>query len=163
MKKIPGFQSEFSVYPNGKIYSHRKNKFVPSHFNKYGYEVVRLYDREKGKAFNLKVHRLVAEAFCDPPKLQVNHINGDKTDNRKENLEWVTHGENQRHAYKIGLQKSLKGEGHKWSKLTEKQVRKIKFSEKGSQGQIAKKYNVSQPCINEIKNNKTWKHITRGD
>ncbi len=60
-----------------------------------GYQVVSL-----GAARRRYVHHLVAEAFClrPSPQHEVNHRNGDKTDNRASNLEWVTRRENQLHA-----------------------------------------------------------------
>ena len=61
------------------------------------------------------IHRLVAEAYCDKPEgcEQVNHINGDKRDNRAENLEWVTASENHKHAWATGLHTTT--EAHKES------------------------------------------------
>ena len=71
-----------------------------------GYLLVGLH--KKGKAILFLVHRLVAIMFIPnlEHKEQVNHINGTKTDNREENLEWCTNGENGKHAYKIGLKKT---------------------------------------------------------
>ena len=69
-----------------------------------GYLVVALCS--EGKKRNVRVNRLVAEHFVPNPqnKTEVNHINGIKTDNRAENLEWATKSENMIHAYNAELQ-----------------------------------------------------------
>lgn len=72
-----------------------------------GYYGVVLCD-ENGHEYN-SVHRLVASAFIPNPeaKPQVNHRDGNKLNNRVDNLEWVTRSENMKHAYAIGLQKVI--------------------------------------------------------
>ena len=76
--------------------------------------------QKQGKKEYKKVHRLVAEAFIENTynKREVNHIDGNKSNNNATNLEWVTSSENQIHAYKMGLQKlhSRKGKENTLSK-----------------------------------------------
>jgi hypothetical protein len=125
-----------------------------------GYLYVTLCD-QNGKSRHA-VHRLVAAAFHgDPPLVdsQVNHINGAKTDNRSQNLEWVSRAENQRHAADIGLKPT--GEKSHLAKLTEGQVREIRsLAGIKSQKEIGDQFGVSQTCINKIITGKKWKQLS---
>lgn len=71
---------------------------------KTGYIEILMTD-ENGKPHHRLLHRVIAQAFVDNDacKPEVNHIDGDKTNNRADNLEWVTRGENLSHAFKTGL------------------------------------------------------------
>ena len=97
---------DYTLFDDGEILSKDKKIMMPQKDGK-GYLRIRLRygDVDKYGAATYKIHRLVAENFIPNPekKPQVNHKNGDKTDNRVENLEWATNSENINHAIETGL------------------------------------------------------------
>lgn len=111
-KDIIGYENHYQVNELGQIRTLKDSptckagtvlKSQTNHKNGYVYQM--LYKDGKQKLFRL--HRLVAIAFLPNPYnyKQINHINGDKTDNRVENLEWCSQEQNMLHAYKTGLEK----------------------------------------------------------
>lgn len=174
-KDIKGFEGLYQVSDLGRIKSlarTRKNKNESVSIvkeiikkptpNPRGYSIIQLHKKSERKYFS--VHRLVAEAFV--PKIKhkhyVNHKNCIKGDNRAANLEWCTHKENIAHSWANGLSYVHRGENHCHSKLTDKDVIKIKSmleSKKYMQKEIAEKYKVSRSVICNIANGKIWIHI----
>lgn len=104
-KDIKGFEGLYNVSNLGRVKSLkcREHKILIPVTLSNGYYIVTLYIH--GKRYIKLIHRLVSEAFVlNPDNLPcVNHINGIKTDNRAENLEWCTYKSNNIHAMKTGL------------------------------------------------------------
>ena len=114
-KDISGYEGRYQISNMGRIRSlprivkngigecHKKGKILKPQKAVNGYMRATLCNEKYYKHF--KIHRLVAEHYIPNPenKPQVNHINGDKTDNRVDNLEFCTHEENIKHAIKNGL------------------------------------------------------------
>ena len=117
-KDIEGYEGKYQVSNLGRVkslsFSHtNQEKVLKGTPSNWGYLKVELYSNGKGKIFY--IHRLVANAFIPNPetKSQVNHIDGNKTNNVASNLEWCSPGENQSHAIKHGLREPSPMTGRK--------------------------------------------------
>lgn len=112
-KDVPGYEGKYQVSNLGNVKSmswhlKKEERLLKQCCDRRGYPMCYLFKDGRRKTFS--VHRLVAVAFipnldCKP---QVNHINGNKVDNRAENLEWCTNMENQSHAVDTNLKSSVK-------------------------------------------------------
>ena len=151
----------FEISKSGVIRNCNTLKIKSQYISSTGYYMISVSKNNKSKSY--RVHRLLAETFI--PKnnefqIFVNHIDGNKLNNCLENLEWCTHLENMKHAFKTGLANNS-NEKNGMSKLTSKDVAIIKTMLKNgiSQYKIAKKFNVSRSAILKIKLGKTWSNI----
>ncbi len=130
--------------------------------HKQGYKRIGLRKNNKTKKF--LVSRLVAIHFIaninNLP--EVNHKDGNKSNNKSNNLEWITSKGNSIHAIKNKLRIMLKGEKCSWSKLTEVQVKDIRERWKigaFNMRELADYFHVHKTTIWEIIHRKIWRHI----
>jgi hypothetical protein len=140
-----------------------------------GYRRVKLW--ANGKTNGYPIHRLVYAAWVGPiaPGMQINHLNGIKSDNRIENLEMCTPQENVEHSVRTGLlprgdrhhfvkrpETIPRGTNHHASKLTDELALQIYLEGAGVKNlnQLAAKYGMSWGAIYSLMNGKTWRHVT---
>lgn len=118
-KPIPGYDGHYWASNMGRIKSTARisgngnfiSEKIKRQRNNRGYKVVSI--KYLNKKLTLKVHRLVLMSFIgDRKNLQVNHINGNKNDNRLDNLEWVNAKANVMHAWENELIKKRFGKDH---------------------------------------------------
>jgi len=161
MKPVVGYEKYFSVTEDGKIYSHRTNKFLKLHIdNNNNVCFASKIGGRNGVSIRLTVHRCVAQAYIDNPdnKPEVNHKDGNRTNNNVSNLEWATRSENIQHAYNTGLKFAAKGTKNANSKLSDKDVQEIRQNiEKLTIRELAVKYGAHHSTISRCVTNKRYK------
>jgi len=176
-KPIKGFEEFYLITKDGNIKSVERQICLKTHSyirreqdiiqakSLDGYYRIKLYNNTK-KTKTISTHRLVALTYLNNPNnyLEINHIDGNKTNNNVTNLEWCSKEQNVKHAYDTGLKKreNYVGEACVFSKLTEQQVLSIREEYKTgttSYPKLSKKYNTVIGNIESIINRKTWKHV----
>lgn len=175
LRSIPGYEGKYSASPDGQIISWARGyaHVLKPHLNTTGYLIVTPHCKTK------PVHRLVAAAFFGPcPEgLQVNHKDGNKTNNAASNLEYVTPSENMLHAHRVlnafanrkkpvyrkppDQTKYCRGMAQRNARLTDDDVREIRaLSASGmSQHAIAALYPVNRTQIQKIIKRQRWSHV----
>lgn len=172
-KDIKGYEGHYQVSTNGLVRSvkrtitGRDGRLIRLKGGILKESKARMYDQvnlSKNKTVKtFMVHRLVALTFIktEKGKIYVNHKNGNKKDNRLQNLELVTARENVQHAIKSGLRLRCPASPHN-AVFTSRDVLKIRSEYTGKWGQqtsMAKKYGVEKKTIWNILNHKTWKGV----
>ena len=167
-KPIKGFEGFYEISNFGKVkrictkIGKPCNKLLGESPDKSGY--IHYSICKNGKVVTKTAASLVMENFVAPrPKnVQVNHKNGNKRDNRPENLEYISRTENIRHARDVlKVKHGHPGEDHIFAKLNDKKVREIRNTKNyfGLNSFFAKKFGISNSLVSLIKLNKSWTHI----
>ncbi len=144
---------DYFVSEEGEVFNIKWNRKVKPQPNGKGY--LRFHVAGKGYF----VHREVALRYVPNPenKPHVNHKDGNKLNNRADNLEWVTNAENHLHAVKNGLLKT--GEKCSWSKLTKENVLFIRQHPEIGLNELAKMFSVNRSTIKAVITRKSWKDV----
>lgn len=170
-KPVRGYEGLYEISSEGRVKSLDKmrisgrykilmkynERILKPGRNAQGYLKVDL--SKNGKSRTFRVNRLVLTAFKGVSDLEGNHIDGDKENNRLENLEYATRSQNQLHAYRTGLQ-SRKGEKHHLAKLNNAIVKNIRENKYGlTAKEFAACLGVGYKTICNVINKTAWRHI----
>jgi hypothetical protein len=152
-KPVLGYEGLYEVSDQGRVRSLRSGKLMRQSVANTGYMQLNLSGNDGPQLKH--AHRLVLEAFVGPcPNgMEGCHANGNRQDNRLNNLRWDTRKGNMADATKHGT--TNRGVRCPNSKLTEQEVFEIREAP-GSQQSIANKYGISREHVRDIKNRKKW-------
>lgn len=157
--KIKEFGNLYEVSNLGNI--RNSKRLMSLNKDKNGYLTVGFFYNKKRKT--CKVHRLVAKTFIKntDSKLEVNHIDGIKSNNCVSNLEWCTRKENMKHASKSNLLIGMIGSKNISSKLKEHDVKEIRtlYDQGKNYKNICVIYGIQKSQFYNIINRGNWKHV----
>ena len=162
-KPVVGYEELFEVSSCGNFRNCRNKKLLKQYLHCNGYYLIGTkIGGRKGKNKTFKVHREVAKSFVENPQQKpvVNHIDGIKINNCKENLEWVTYKENSVHAARLGLLRQPDQKDNQ--KLNSQEVDWVLKNCRPKSYQfglraIARKYSVDKSTISNILKNNGYK------
>lgn len=150
-RDIKDYEGLYQVSNYGRIKSLRNDRILKCCYNTYKYLTVWLSN--EGKSHCYQIHRLVAEAFIPNPenKPTVNHISGNKCDNRTCNLEWNTYSEQLKHAYKNNLREKPYGSKNTmFGKVGEKNHRSKQVCQYDKNGRIIKIWGNTYEIVRKL-------------
>ncbi|MRF37154.1 hypothetical protein GIJ44_20925 [Staphylococcus sp. KY49P] len=171
-KGIPGYEGLYSISITGRVKRLARNRIIATSVSrplkekeiktfegKLGYIHVNLW--KNGQMKQHRIHRLIMLTFTKKPqdKNVINHIDGDKSNNSLDNLEWCTNRENTIHAYKTGLAKGKKGIENSQGRLTSEEVismRNLYATGEYTQKEIGEIFGISRRHAGDIVNGKKW-------
>jgi len=171
-KLIPGYGENYKMHQSGAIYSLLSNRYLKTGDNGKGYKFVNLWT-PNGEHKREYVHRLCLKVFSGHKEgLECNHIDGNKSNNHIDNLEWVTKSQNHKHAYETGLNRvseyqkkrtsdANRGSGHGGTRLKERDIINIRhlYDSGMTYKKISNIYGVHRDTIGNIVRGNTWKHV----
>ena len=158
---VVGYEDIFQISNTGRVFSKRTNKILKHHVAKSGYcTLATRIGGRNGTAHTFKIHRLVAIAFIPNPdnKPEVNHLDGNKSNNNVTNLKWSTGSENVQHSFDTGLHIPHMGTNMYNSKLSEEDVRAIRLSTK-STIELGIEYGVHHTQISRVKRRVAYRNV----
>lgn len=157
MKQI---YDNYTINEDGDVFNKYDKKLSPVDNGK-GYLMVGL-TLNSGKRIVKTIHRLLAEAYIDNPMdfSDVNHIDGDRKNNKLENLEWLSHGDNIKHSYKLN-NRSATGVKNANCITTEEEVNEIcHYLSSGFKSSQIRDLGYNYSLVRKIKRRAGWIHIS---
>lgn len=157
-KPVPSLQGRYEASSLGRF---RKvgGKIHAATIAKGGYAITTAFLNKK--SITVCIHRAVCEAFhgLSAPDHEVNHLNYDRSDNRPDNLEWLSRKDN----VKYSRERYARGSTHYRAKLDEATVKEIREklieAQYGAIRRVAREYGLHVRTVFRIKDRETWKHI----